>query len=59
MATLVELNGGFKGWLGKSTEQKPSGDDLATGSMFIELDTGTTKYYDADSETWKTFGGGS
>lgn len=59
MATMVELNGGFRGYLGTSDEEKPTDVDMAKGSMFIELDTGDIKYYDPDAGSWLPFGGGA
>lgn len=37
---------------GLSTDTKPA--EAANGSSFLEMDTGVTYYYDADSETWVT-----
>lgn len=56
---MVELNGGFRGYVGLSDEPKPSEPDMVTGSMLIELDTGAVKYYDADADSWLPFGGGA
>lgn len=41
---------------GMSTDTKPTtiGDKkIGNGSVFIEIDTQTISFFDADSETWK------
>ena len=35
---------------GKSTDDKPTGNPICTGSEFFEIDTGKTYYYDEDAE---------
>ena len=37
---------------GLSDDTPPTGDDIATGSEFFEIDTGATQYYDAATSTW-------
>lgn len=48
---------------GDSIDEKPvgmiDGRKIATGSKFVEWDTGTMYRYDAESETWSAFGGES
>lgn len=44
---------------GNSNDTKPTGDYIATGSVFIEVDTGKAYFYDEDEETWYEAGGGS
>lgn len=41
---------------GLSTDTKPS-EDLVTGSLFLEVDTGTVYAYDEVSGTWNQIGG--
>jgi hypothetical protein len=36
---------------GKSTDDKPTGNPICTGSEFLEIDTGKTYYYDEDGAT--------
>ncbi len=43
---------------GKSTETKPA-EHLATGSMFIEIDTGDVYLFDEDAQAWLTSEGTS
>ena len=54
----VSTNGNIVNYMGLSTEIKPT-EGLATGSLFIELDTGTVYYFNADTSAWAVFGGGS
>lgn len=48
---------------GDSSDEKPTatvdGWKIATGSKFIEWDTGMMYRYDAASKTWSAFGGES
>lgn len=39
---------------GLSTDTKP-GEGIITGSVFIELDTGTLYIYDEENSTWRAF----
>ena len=41
---------------GLSTDTKPS-EDLVTGSLFLEVDTGKVYAYDEVSGTWNQIGG--
>lgn len=41
---------------GLSTDTKPT-EDLVTGSLFLEVDTGTVYAYDEVSGTWNQIGG--
>lgn len=54
----VSTNGNIVNYMGLSTETKPT-EGLATGSLFIELDTGTVYYFNAGTSAWAVFGGGS
>lgn len=40
-------------YAGLSTDTKPTDEILATGSVFIEVNTGDAYLYDEDSGTWK------
>lgn len=42
---------------GLSTDTKPSGATIATGSTFIEVDTGTVYFYNEVNQTWVKAGG--
>ena len=53
---LISTNGRISNFMGLSTEAKPT-EGLATGSLFIELDTGTVYYFNEASTTWAIFGG--
>ena len=53
---LISTNGRIANYFGLSTEAKPT-DGLATGSLFIELDTGTVYYFNEATTTWAVFGG--
>ena len=44
-------------YFGLSTDEKPTsykGGDIPNMSIFVETDTGTVCFYDADSEQWIT-----
>lgn len=41
---------------GTSTESKPT-EGLVTGSLFLEVDTGTVYAFDETTETWNQIGG--
>ena len=56
--TVFSTNGDVIIYAGLSTEQKPT-EGLATGSMFIELNTGKVYYFNADTTSWAVFGGGN
>ena len=40
----------YNSYRGLSTDNKPL--EVPNGSEFLEMDTGTMCYYDADSESW-------
>ncbi len=42
---------------GLSTDTKPSGATIATGSTFIEVDTGTVYFFDEVGQRWTKAGG--
>lgn len=37
---------------GLSTDEKPTGGELATGSLFLEVNTGDVYAYDEDGTEW-------
>ena len=39
-------------YVGKSTDEKPDGESIATGSDFYELDTQQVFMYDAETHEW-------
>ncbi len=41
---------------GLSTDTKPT-EDVAPNSIFVEIDTSTVYYFDADKGSWEVFGG--
>ena len=41
---------------GLSTDEKPTG--FATGSVFLEVDSGDAYFYDEEGESWIKAGGG-
>lgn len=47
--------------MGKSVDIKPTtkylGLKIANGSSFIEMDTGSIYFYDAETASWLNFGG--
>lgn len=53
---LISTNGRISNYMGLSTENKPT-EGLATGSLFIELDTATIYYFNEATTTWAVFGG--
>ena len=40
-------------YAGLSTDTKPTDEIIATGSVFIEVNTGNAYLYDEIGETWK------
>ena len=42
---------------GLSTDEKPVTTDLATGSVFLEVDTGAAFFYDEEGGDWVEVGG--
>jgi hypothetical protein len=39
-------------YAGLSTDTKPSGNNISTGSLFMEVDTGDIYAFDEDSSEW-------
>ena len=39
-------------YAGLSTDEKPQRDDIITGSLFLEVDTGDVYAYDEDGGSW-------
>ena len=50
MPNLTFTNGGYCEYAGVSTDNKPT--DCATGSIFVEVDTGKVYFFNANSATW-------
>ena len=44
--------GKYYEYAGLSTDTKPQRDDIITGSLFLEVDTGDVYAYDEDGTTW-------
>ena len=44
-------------YAGTHDDTKPVYDGLATGSLFIEVDTGDVYFYNEDSSSWVKAGG--
>ena len=42
---------------GLSTDTKPTGTTIATGSTFMEVDTGSVYFYNEANQTWVKAGG--
>lgn len=38
---------------GLSTDEKPSGEDIQNGAVFLEMDTATLYLYDKENELWR------
>ena len=58
MVTIHKAEGAtvvYREYMGESTDSKPTPSDLATNSMFLELDTGDFYYYDGSD--WAKIGG--
>ena len=39
-------------YVGLSTDEKPTGAQVANGACFYEMDTNTAYMYDAENQTW-------
>lgn len=48
--TITFTSGGYNEYAGLYTDEKPT--DCATGSIFVEVDTGKVYFFNADAETW-------
>ena len=44
---------------GKSTDNKPSFTGMASGSIYIAVDTGDTYFYEEEAPAWHKVGGDS
>lgn len=55
MVTLIEYKGGAVEYAGLSTDNKPT-ENVATGSTFIEVNTGKIYLFDAENATWHEWG---
>lgn len=43
----------------KSTDTKPTNEEWVSGSVLIEVDTGSAYFYEEEADTWNQAGGGS
>lgn len=50
--TLIKSSGGYCEFAGRSTDEKPT-DGIATGSVFLAVDTGVVYVFDADNAQWR------
>lgn len=51
MVSINVYSGGYKECAGLSTDTKPT-DDLSTGSIFVEVDTGNVYFWDESGAQW-------
>ena len=51
MVSMTKCNGGNNEYAGLSTDTKPT-DGVATGAIFVEVDTGKVYFYNSAAETW-------
>ena len=51
MAAIIESKGGYVEIAGLSTDSKPT-ENIATGSIFVEVDTGKVYFFNAAASTW-------
>ena len=52
----------YREYAGLGDDDKPTDSDIATGSLFLEVDTGDVYAYDEEGSTWNkiaSLGGGS
>ena len=56
---LMGCNKKYMEYAGNSNDTKPLSDIIATGSVFIEVDTGAVYMFDEDNNTWQGINGGS
>ena len=52
MVSILEDKGGYMEFAGLSTDNKPTPDGLATGSVFIEVNTGKVFMFNSAAESW-------
>ena len=43
--------------LGKSTDVKPTTEDVGNGSAYVEMDTSNVYFYDEAGQSWIAYGG--
>lgn len=51
MIACIENKGGYAEYAGLSTDSKPT-EGVATGSIFVEVDTGKVYFYNSDGAAW-------
>ena len=49
--TLINSNGAYVEYAGLHTDTKPT-EGIATGSIFLEVDTGTVFFFNATDSEW-------
>ena len=55
---LMGCNKKYMEYAGNSNDAKPLSDIIATGSVFIEVDTGSVYMFDEDNSEWYSVSGG-
>lgn len=50
-ATIINEKGGYVEYSGTSLDDKPT-EGVATGSIFLEVDTGKVFFYNATATEW-------
>lgn len=51
MVVCTKYNGGSDEFAGLSTDAKPT-ENVATGAIFVEVNTGKVFFYNSAAETW-------
>ena len=51
MVEMTVYNGGANEYAGLSTDSKPT-NGVATGAIFVEVDTGKVFFYNSAATTW-------
>ena len=52
---MTETKGGYVEYAGLSTDAKPT-ENVATGSIFLEINTSKVYAFDSENETWIELG---
>ena len=50
-ANIINEKGGYVEYAGTSADDKPT-EGVATGSIFVEADTGNVYFFDATNSEW-------
>ena len=51
MVNMTSYTGGGNEYAGLSTDNKPT-DGVATGAIFVEVDTGKVYFYNSEDSEW-------